>query len=55
MVMKSKIAQKIAIRSAYLLSPGEGHLEEKWWFDMEYENDLIQSREQTINPVEQMH
>jgi reductive dehalogenase len=55
MVMKSKIAQKIAIRSAYLLRPGEGHLEEKWWFDMEYENDLIQSREQTINPIEQMH
>jgi hypothetical protein len=46
MVMKSRTAQTIAIRSAYLLDPGRNHPEEKWWFDMEYENGIIQSREQ---------
>ena len=52
MVMKSGLAQRIAIKCAYLLGPGNDHPEEKWWFDMEYENDLIQSRERTIDPVE---
>ena len=55
MVIKSKLAQKIAIRAAYLLHPGKGHPEEKWWFDMEYENDIIQSREPTVNPLEHLH
>jgi epoxyqueuosine reductase len=45
MVMHSRIAQKIAIRAAYLLKPGEDHPDEKWWFDMEYVDDVIISRE----------
>jgi len=52
MVMRSGIAQRMAIRGAYLLDPGRNHPEEKWWFDMEYENGIIQSREQMIDQHE---
>jgi len=45
MVMHSHIAQTIAIRAAYLLKPGKDHPDEKWWFDMEYVDDVIKSRE----------
>jgi reductive dehalogenase len=45
MVMHSRIAQRIAIRAAYLLKPGKDHPDEKWWFDMEYVDDVIISRE----------
>jgi len=45
MVMHSRLAQTIAIRSAYLLKPGKDHPEQKWWFDMEYVDDVIISRE----------
>jgi reductive dehalogenase len=45
MVMHSSLAQRIAIRAAYLLNPGKGHPDQKWWFDMEYVDDVIQSRE----------
>jgi ferredoxin len=45
MVMHSRLAQAIAIRSAYLLKPGKDHPEQKWWFDMEYVDDVIISRE----------
>jgi reductive dehalogenase len=45
MVMHSRIAQKIAIRADYLLKPGMDHPDEKWWFDMEYVDDVIVSRE----------
>lgn len=44
LVMHSRLAQKIAIRAAYLLKPGKGHPDEKWWFDMEYVDDMIVSR-----------
>lgn len=44
-VMHSRLAQRTAIRAAYLLNPGKGHPEQKWWFDMEYVDDVIQSRE----------
>jgi reductive dehalogenase len=41
MVMHSRLAQSIAIRAAYLLGQGGGHPEDKWWFDMEYIGDVI--------------
>lgn len=43
-VMHSHLAKLIAIRGAYLLKQGDGHLDEKWWFDMEYEGEVIQGR-----------
>jgi reductive dehalogenase len=45
MVMHSRLTQTIAIRAAYLLKPGKDHPDHKWWFDMEYVDDVIQSRE----------
>jgi hypothetical protein len=45
MVMHSRLTQRIAIRAAYLLKPGKDHPDHKWWFDMEYVDDVIQSRE----------
>lgn len=45
MVMGSRLAGRIAIRAAYLLKPGKDHPDQKWWFDMEYIDDIIQSRE----------
>lgn len=45
LAMRSAIAQRIAIRAAYLLKPGEDHPKKKWWFDMEYVDDEIISRE----------
>jgi len=45
MVMGSRLAQRIAIRAAYLLEPGKDRPDQKWWFDMEYIDDIIQSRE----------
>jgi len=44
-VMHSRLAQRIAIQAARLLKPGKGHPEEKWWFDMEYVDAVIESRE----------
>jgi reductive dehalogenase len=41
MVMHSRLAQRIAIRVAYLLGPGKNHSDDKWWFDMEYVDDVI--------------
>jgi reductive dehalogenase len=45
LVMHSRLAQQIAIRIAYLLDTGKDHPEDKWWFDMEYVGDVIESRE----------
>jgi reductive dehalogenase len=45
LVMNSSIAKTIAIRAAYLLKTGNGHPEDQWWFDMEYVDDVIISRE----------
>ena len=42
LVMRSKLAQKIAIRGAYLLDPGRDHAGEQWWFDMEYMDGVIE-------------
>jgi reductive dehalogenase len=41
MVMHSRLAQRIAIRAAYLLGPGKDHPDGRWWFDMEYVDDVI--------------
>jgi epoxyqueuosine reductase len=43
-VIQSRLAQRIAIRAAYLLDPGKDRPDQKWWFDMEYIEDVIQSR-----------
>jgi reductive dehalogenase len=45
LVMHSRIAQTIASRAAYLLNSGNDHPDQKWWFDMEYIEDVIISRE----------
>jgi len=45
MVMHSHIAQIIAIRAAYQLKTGKDHPDQKWWFDLEYIDDVIESRE----------
>lgn len=45
LVMGSRLAQRIAIQGAHLLDPGKDHPDQKWWFDMEYVNDVIQLRE----------
>lgn len=42
LVMRSHLAQTIAIRAAYLLGPGRDHPDEKWWFDMEYVDGVIE-------------
>ncbi|MCR4406146.1 MAG: reductive dehalogenase [Anaerolineae bacterium] len=45
MVMHSRLAQLIAIRAVYFLGLGKDHPDSKWWFDMEYEDNVIRSRE----------
>ena len=45
MVMNSRLAQRIAIRTAYLLNPGKDRPDQKWWFGMEYVDDAIEPRE----------
>jgi reductive dehalogenase len=45
LVMNVPLTQPIAIRSAQILQKGISLLEEKWWFDMEYVDDIIESRE----------
>jgi len=45
LAMGSQLAQRIAIQGAKWQKTGEGHPEEKWWFDMEYVADEIELRE----------
>ena len=45
LVMNIPLMHPIAIRAAWLLGTTTSIPEEKWWFDMEYVNDVIQSRE----------
>jgi reductive dehalogenase len=45
LVMDFPFTQPIAIRAARILGAGMPSLEKKWWFDMEYVDDVIQSRE----------
>lgn len=42
-VTRTPIVHKIAIRAAYLFNPGKDHPEDKWWFDMQYVDDVISS------------
>ena len=44
MVTHSRRAQKIAIRAARRLGTEQDHPDEKWWFDLEYVGDSLQSR-----------
>ena len=41
MVMHSRLAQLIAIKAAYLLELGKDHPDDKWWFDVEYVDDVL--------------
>jgi reductive dehalogenase len=43
-VMRSRLAQPVAIRAAYLLKTGQSHPEDKWWFDMEDVGGVIEAR-----------
>jgi len=36
MLVRSRLAQQIAIRAAYLLRTGQDQPGEKWWFDLQY-------------------
>jgi epoxyqueuosine reductase len=45
MVIRSSLARKIAIRAARLLDTGRDHADDKWWFDLEYVDDQLRSRD----------
>jgi len=49
MVMHSRLAQQIAIRAAHLLGTGKDHPEDKWWFDLEYVDNGLKSRNDEQN------
>ncbi len=51
LVMNIPLTRRIAIRAAYLLDPGKDRPDQKWWFDMEYVDDVIQSRENGKNKI----
>ncbi|MEW5959183.1 MAG: hypothetical protein AB1801_15750 [Chloroflexota bacterium] len=44
MVTRSHLVQLIAIRAAILFEPGQDFPDEKWWFDMEYVDNVIKMR-----------
>ena len=44
-VMNFPFTRKLAIRAAHFLGTDMTFPEKKWWFDMEYVDDVIQSRE----------
>jgi len=44
MVMRSRLAQRIAIKAAELLEPGRGHPGDKWWFDLEYVDNVLKAQ-----------
>jgi reductive dehalogenase len=46
-VMNAPLMHPVAIQAARLLGTTAPIPEEKWWFDMEYVDDIIQSRETT--------
>ena len=43
MVTRSRLAQRIAVRSAHLLGTGKDHPGDKWWFDLEYVDDQLEA------------
>ena len=44
MVTRSRLAQDLALRAAPLLRRGESLPDKKWWFDLEYVDDVLQDR-----------
>jgi reductive dehalogenase len=50
-VMHSNLAQHVAIRAAYLLKPGKGHPDDKWWFDMEYIDAVIRQPGHSVSEL----
>jgi hypothetical protein len=45
MVINIPFTRQIAIRIAEILGTGMTAPEKKWWFDMEYSDDVIKLRE----------
>jgi len=43
MVMRSRLAQQVAIKAAHFLGTGKDHPDDKWWFDVEYVEDELKS------------
>ena len=43
MVMRSRLAQHIAVKAAHSLATGKDHPDDKWWFDVEYVEDELKS------------
>jgi len=44
LVLRSRVAQQIAVRAAPFLGSGDGRPSGKWWFDVEYVDDALVSR-----------
>jgi len=44
LAIHSQLARFIAIRGANYLKPDQSHPEDKWWFDLEYVDDVITAR-----------
>jgi reductive dehalogenase len=40
-VMRSRLAQRVAIQAAYQLKLARAHPDEQWWFDVEYVDGVI--------------
>lgn len=45
LVTRSRPVQRIAIAASGLLGPGKDHPDQKWWFDLEYAGDTLESRD----------
>jgi reductive dehalogenase len=45
LVMDFPFTQSIAIQAARMIGTGRSSSEKKWWFDMEYDGEIIRSRE----------
>jgi reductive dehalogenase len=43
-VVRSRLAQQVAVRAAALLKLGQAHPDRKWWFDLEYVGDALEAR-----------
>jgi reductive dehalogenase len=42
LVTRSQLARRIAIKGAEVLDTGQGHTDEKWWFDVTYVNGKLE-------------
>lgn len=43
LVTRSRLAQRLAIAAPRLFGPADDRPEQKWWFDLEYVDDVLQS------------